>query len=334
MSDVFMVGEQRSGSNLLRLMLASGGFAAPHPAHVLSRVTPLLPRFGDLQEDRNWERLVDTCCTLVERNPVPWAPLESLDRAVIAAGCRDRSLVAVFGALMDAYAQANGRSRWACKSMGVVNFLDELERYFEAPRYVYLYRDPRDVTLSFTKAVVGEKHPYLIASRWAERQRACLAAGDRLGPERFHGLSYEALTSDPRGTLTGLCRFLGIEFREEMLEGHASSAAASAAGRSQLWENLDRPVMKSNTRKYLSGLQEAEIRMVEVTCADVMERLGYEREFEDPAAGLDLSPAALEAYAAENERLKGLKREEMDPEDRARRRLQLSTLEELAESAP
>ena len=107
-----------------------------------------------------------------------------------------------------------------------------------------------------------------------------------------------------------------------------------AAGRSQLWENLDRPVMKSNTRKYLSGLEEAEIRMVEVTCADVMERLGYEREFEDPAAGLDLSPAALEAYAAENERLKGLKREEMDPEDRARRRLQLSTLEELAESAP
>ena len=41
MKAVFIVGEQRSGSNLLRLMLAQAGIAAPHPAHLLARMMPL-----------------------------------------------------------------------------------------------------------------------------------------------------------------------------------------------------------------------------------------------------------------------------------------------------
>ena len=41
MKAVFIVGEQRSGSNLLRLMLAQAGIAVPHPAHPLTRMMPL-----------------------------------------------------------------------------------------------------------------------------------------------------------------------------------------------------------------------------------------------------------------------------------------------------
>jgi len=41
MTAVFIVGEQRSDSNLLRLMLAQAGIAAPHPAHLLTRMMPL-----------------------------------------------------------------------------------------------------------------------------------------------------------------------------------------------------------------------------------------------------------------------------------------------------
>ena len=42
MKAVFIVGEQRSGSNLLRLMLAQAGIAASHPAHLLTRMMPLV----------------------------------------------------------------------------------------------------------------------------------------------------------------------------------------------------------------------------------------------------------------------------------------------------
>ncbi len=42
MKVVFIVAEQRSGSNLLRLMLVQAGIAVPHPAHLLARMMPLV----------------------------------------------------------------------------------------------------------------------------------------------------------------------------------------------------------------------------------------------------------------------------------------------------
>ena len=49
MQAIFMVGEQRSGSNLLRVILnESKNIAAPHPPHILQRMMPLVPLYGDL----------------------------------------------------------------------------------------------------------------------------------------------------------------------------------------------------------------------------------------------------------------------------------------------
>ncbi|MBJ77648.1 MAG: sulfotransferase [Planctomycetes bacterium] len=232
MQGVFIIGEQRSGSNLLRIMLAGGGLAAPHPAHVLSRLSPILQSYGDLSRVPNWLQLVEDCCQLVERNPIPWSPLKEFDRGDIANRCRERSLVAIFGALMDTYAEANDATAWVCKSMGAVNFVDELDAYFDNPKYIYLYRDARDVTLSFTKAVVGEKHPYHIARRWAARQRSCIAERERLGADRVHSVSYEELTANPSWVLKDLCEFLEIPFTDEMLRGHESKDAVSAVKKS------------------------------------------------------------------------------------------------------
>ena len=158
----FIIGEQRSGSNLLRLMLSQAGLAAPHPPHILTRMIPLEPSYGDLALDSNWGQLVEDVCTLVDRNPVRWTEVWPLDRSAVKASCRERTTVAIFGAIMDLYARARGASMWACKSMQYSRYVGQLEACFEAPRYIYLYRDGRDVALSFKRAVVGEKHPCLL----------------------------------------------------------------------------------------------------------------------------------------------------------------------------
>lgn len=68
-----MIGTQRSGSNLLRLMLNQlPEMFAPHPPHILLTLYPLLPIYGDLMQDANFRKLIDDMCTLVELNPVPW----------------------------------------------------------------------------------------------------------------------------------------------------------------------------------------------------------------------------------------------------------------------
>ena len=53
-----MIGTQRSGSNLLRVMLDGiREIAAPHPPHILQRFLPLLPKYGDLTDQSNFYRL-------------------------------------------------------------------------------------------------------------------------------------------------------------------------------------------------------------------------------------------------------------------------------------
>ena len=55
-----MIGTQRSGSNLLRLMLNQvPGIAAPHPPHILQRLMPLVSNYGNIEQKETFQLLVD-----------------------------------------------------------------------------------------------------------------------------------------------------------------------------------------------------------------------------------------------------------------------------------
>ena len=63
MTPVFMLGTQRSGSNLLRLMINQlKQVASPHPPHILERMTPLLSYYGDLNIESHFNQLIDDVC--------------------------------------------------------------------------------------------------------------------------------------------------------------------------------------------------------------------------------------------------------------------------------
>jgi hypothetical protein len=320
---VFMIGTQRSGSNLLRLMVNQAPtIAAPHPPHILERFTPLLPAYGDLQDEANFERLVDDVVRLVEVNPVSWGV--SFDRAAIRRRCRDNSPVAVFGAVMDHMAESHGKPDWMCKSLANVHFLPEIERYFgEDARYLYLYRDGRDVCLSFLKAVVGEKTAYHVASQWHTEQQLALECGRRVPASQYLALSYEELTSNPESTLQLLCRWLGIEFSPAMLEFHESEEAGKTAASGKLWENVKKPVMATNCKKWLKGMTTEQIIDFESVAGKSLTDLGYALEFVDkqqPARQYDA--AAKAALDAENRQRKAAVKEELPPEDLAARKPQ------------
>ena len=309
-------------------MLLQAGIAAPHPPHVLTRMTPLVPSYGDLTQASCWMQLIDDTCSLVERNPVPWSSLTQFDRKDIANRCRNRTLVAILGAMMDTYAEAHEANAWVCKSMQYSKYGRVLDAYFGTPKYIYLYRDGRDVTLSFTKAVVGEKHPYHIAKRWDALQRVCLAERERVGSERYFSLCYEELTGEPEPVLRALCDFLSVEFRPEMLSFHRSAEARSTSDKSQLWQNLNRPIMRNNSRKFLKGLTEQEIRIVETVAGDSLEALGYELVHTQDGATLTFSPEDIASYGEINDERKASRRAMLDEADAERRHHQLQLLTE------
>ncbi len=329
MDAIFMVGEQRSGSNLLRVMLGQAPeIAAPHPPHILQRMMPLVPLYGDLEDEVTFRMLVDDVCQLVEHNPVPWENLTTFNRDDVARRCRVHSLVAVFGAVMDIYAEANGKSKWLCKSMTNIRYAKELDDYFGAPKYIYLYRDGRDVALSFTKAVIGDKHPYVIAHQWAELQRLCLSHRAH-APQRVFSLCYEELTAAPEAILRRLCHFLGIAYTDTMLEGHTSTEASRTACASSLWENLTKPVIRDNSRKFLKELPAEDISIIEAVAGDCLDVLGYARVSVQRGEEIFFDEDEIEAFHAKNRALVARREETTDAEDRARRQRQQRVLDEL-----
>jgi hypothetical protein len=331
MKSIFMIGEQRSGSNLLRLMLEQHPrITAPHPPHILQRMMPLLSVYGDLNNDASFRQLIDDVCELIHRNPVPWDAVE-LDEEEIFNRCTERSLVAVYGSVMDLYAEVEKADHWVCKSMQNVRWLIDLERYFNEPFYIYLYRDPRDVCLSFTKAVVGEKHPYFITKKWTELQRLCLDARKRVGSGRFYSLSYEALVTNPDLELHKLMTFLGLDYYEAQKEFYHSRAAWEAAHASRLWENVEKPVMSSRVGRFRSGLSYDQIHIVESIAGDLMQDLGYEPVVIQSTPPLTFSDKIVQQYDHANKELKHAVMMQCEPEDLARRSYQQSLLEEIAE---
>lgn len=157
---------------------------------------------------------------------------------------------------------------------------------FPEARFVFQVRDPRDYLASAKargKVWLGNKFGSLrqALSIWREDQLGGLTALALLGSERVHLIRYEDLVADAAQTLGGVCRFLGLPFDPAMLEFHKTQGAAKLAVAGGPRENLARPLMTDNFRKYRKSLSRREIKAVEAYLGNLMQRFGY---------GLDYPP--------------------------------------------
>ncbi|MCC6289535.1 MAG: sulfotransferase [Chitinophagaceae bacterium] len=268
------IGTQRSGSNLLRVMLEQHpAIAAPHPPHLLHIFMPLLPLYEPMNES-NYRLLLSDMVDYVNANPVPWEGVQ-FDKADMLAQSTRYHIFEVFRLIYEAVAKSKNAQYWCCKSMQNLYYSQAMETFGLNLKYIFLYRDGRDVALSFKKAIVGDKHVYHLAKQWKEEQDICLDLYKQYGDEKVFLLNYEKLVAEPENCVRDLCAFLDIAYMDEMMEFHASSSSKSAAAAGDMWKNLEKPVMQNNTNKYLKELSAEEIEIYELVAGDTLQALGY-----------------------------------------------------------
>ncbi|RME24808.1 MAG: sulfotransferase [Deltaproteobacteria bacterium] len=296
---IFIIGTERSGSNLLRVILsAHSRIDVPHPLHVMKYFAPLEPRYGDLSRRENLDRLAGDVLRLARVHIHPWQV--PLDRARLVDEADPRDLLGLLFGLHQQHLEATGKARWGNKSTFMLDHVDRVLRHRPDARFVWLVRDPRDVAVSSRKSVFSPFHPWFTARLWAEQQRRCLELEERLGADVVLRLRYEDLLADPEGTVRRLCAFLDEDFEPAMLRYHETREAQRGAALSESWQNTAAPVLRGNSGKWRAALSHEEIAAVEGECGELMDRLGYVREAPEP--GLAPDRATLLRWRLQNER--------------------------------
>ena len=329
-----MIGTQRSGSNLLRVMMKElGNISAPHPPHILERFVPLLPAFGDLSIPENFYKLVEYVCQLVECNPVSWTEDGfTLSGEEIVQRCEESSLAEVFRVIYDMLAEHERAAMWMCKSMANIHYTDLLEERIK-PFYIHLYRDGRDVALSFKKAIVGEKHIYALASQWKQEQDLSLSLFRMLGTGRVLQIKYEELLAAPQREMKRICSALGLTYTDKVMDYYKSGESKKTAQSGKMWENVEKPVISDNYNKFRKELSEEDILLFERVAGDTLVALGYSLCFPGQAQQR-FTKDELDFYKSENKRMKQESLLRQSPEDIAKRKRQDELLRKIKSMMP
>ena len=266
------IGTQRSGSNLLRLILNQHDLiSAPHPPHLLKTFVPLLPHYK-VANRNTLDDLVEDMCQWVESNPVPWTDV-ILNRDKILT--KVSSIYNIFEQIYLSKAIADQAEIWCCKSAFNIHYTNELEKSIK-PFYIHLFRDGRDVATSFKKVIVGPKHAYHLAVKWRDEQIMSLTFLKKIEMERKIHISYEALLDHPEEVVIDICNKLEIEYSAKMLLYYTSEESRHTAESGKMWECVTKPIIRDNNGKFHNELTSEEIQIFEQVAGDTLDLLGYE----------------------------------------------------------
>ncbi len=102
--------------------------------------------------------------------------------------------------------------------------LQQTEALFDQAQYIHLVRHPYAVIDSFVRhrfhklINTDQNDPYLSAEYvWTQRNQNVLTFKEQTESKRYYLLHYEHLVAQPRETMAGICRFLQISFSENLL---------------------------------------------------------------------------------------------------------------------
>jgi Sulfotransferase family len=191
---IFLVGSERSGTTLLRLMLDH------HPQiafekevdYIVEKVSPSgrMPAVGPY---RDWLSTVRGADFDVDT---------SLDyRHLVKDVLRQKQEISGGKPFIGAT---------------VHRHFDRLRFIWPEARYIHLMRDPRDVARSIVqKGWAGNE--YEAAEWWLNAEELWSAVCAEAPGERRHDLRYEDLVTHPVEELTRLCAFVGVKFDDAML---------------------------------------------------------------------------------------------------------------------
>lgn len=270
----FILGCGRSGTSLLSRMLNQHPrIAVPYESHLFNTFYDWLHLYGDLQEEKNLERLVaDILSTDVMRD---WDPC--LSQKEVRGQIQQKDFGGVVEALLSTYALKTGKARWGEKTPQHVYCWDAISQLFPQSRVIHIVRDGRDVALSLLRARFGPKSIYGCATYWNRYLNEIEKLKETISPDSIHQVKYETLLEHPESELRAICSFLGEHFAPEMLEFHKNKSIYKTDIENQ--QNLMNPLLKDNKQKWRREMSHQQLTIFESVSGKYLVNYGYDLSF-------------------------------------------------------
>lgn len=269
-SPIFIVGAARSGTTLLQYMLRS------HPrislpsgeSHFIIPIYQQADSFGDLGREENLRRVLETIYR--KKSNFIDADLHGLrfDAAALAAefhAAGVKSIAGLIDALFAANAHGEGKQRWGDKTPYYALHLDTLKTLFPDAQIIHIIRDGRDCALSMLnrKFDLGIYNTFDAAYTWQRYVTAAREAGARFGAEYYFEFRYEDLLIDPAAVMRQICRFLGEEYSDSLVD----FKKPKTRGKTPL---LQQPVQRDNTEKWRAAMTAGQIKVFEAVAGNTL----------------------------------------------------------------
>jgi hypothetical protein len=270
----FIIGYQRSGTTLIRMMLDShSDIAVPlDTVGLWARYARRLDEYGDVDSKDSRRRLITDL--LAEERIQLWELKSGADD--IVAAIRRPGWPGLIDAFHRVYAKSKGKSIWGDKDPGNMTRIDTLVSWFPEARFLHIIRDGRDACLSQLKQSFGFNDLLPCAGAWREEVSWVRRIGNILGPERYFEFRYEDLVREPEPTLRRISGFLGIPFDAAMLNYHRRVSESIPDSKRHIWPLIGEPPRASNAEVWKTRMSPALRTCFEKRAGQLLSELGYE----------------------------------------------------------
>ncbi len=210
----FVVGMNRSGTTLLRMMLDA------HPQLTIPPETHFVP---DLIRAARRPGATPESALEAMKSHREWEDFEFSDEEALGwlregAGDPGESVRGFYRA----YAARQGKPRWGEKTPRYVGRMRQIQRALPEARFVHVIRDGRDVALSVLDRTVRDIDAPHIAKRWMRKMEKARETAPHLA--HYGEIRYEDLITDTEPTLRRVCELIDLDFDPVMLEYHERSS--------------------------------------------------------------------------------------------------------------
>ncbi len=274
---VFIVGANRSGTTLLRLILnAHSEMAIPDEINYFYS-------FRGASDYRRWwapDLTTDEYAEFVDdflqtnRAVTPELDVERLREEILSG---PPNLRRPYRLLLERWAQHYGKSRWGEKTPGNLYSAHLIMSMFPDARFIQLVRDPRAVVHSMQRVSFFPDDVIFNALNLRKSLTDGQAHLETSVPaSQRMTVRYEDLVEDPVPLLRRLCTFAGLDFEPSMLAFHEDAAQYMTGAASNSFNTTaTHPISQSRADAWTRQLSEEDVALIDVVTRDAMTTFGY-----------------------------------------------------------